>query len=92
MSGGAGSLPLRHDPHVMVREDQAAVEDQGIHHETGTVSLGPGYAIPTRRTTLNRAVVRRELETIGDDLHANAVGIVGSDEWGVDAARRIPPC
>jgi hypothetical protein len=40
---------------------------------------GPGYAISTRRTALDMSVVRRELEIVQDDLHANAVRIVGSD-------------
>ena len=40
---------------------------------------GPGYVISTRRTALDMSVVRRELEIVADDLHANAVRIVGSD-------------
>lgn len=52
---------------------------QGVHYDTGTVFRGPGYAISTRRAALDMAVVRRELEIIRDDLHANAVRIVGSD-------------
>jgi hypothetical protein len=55
------------------------VQHKGVHYDTGTVFRGPGYAISTRRTGLDPSVVRRELEIIRDDLHANAVRIVGSD-------------
>jgi hypothetical protein len=55
------------------------VKHQGVHYDTGTVFRGPGYAISTRRKSIDMAVVRRELEIIRDDLHANAVRIVGSD-------------
>jgi len=40
---------------------------------------GPGYVISTRRTALDMSVVRRELEIVADDLHANAVRIVAGD-------------
>jgi len=55
------------------------MEHRGIHYDTGTVFRGPGYAISTRRAALDLPIVRRELEIIRDDLHANAVRIVGSD-------------
>ncbi len=55
------------------------LQHQGIHYDTGTTFRGPGYAISTRRADLNLSVVRRELEIIRDDLHANAVRIGGSD-------------
>ncbi|HEY2888458.1 MAG TPA: hypothetical protein VGJ17_07565 [Candidatus Limnocylindrales bacterium] len=55
------------------------MQHQGIHYDTGTVFRGPGYAISTRRAALDMAVARRELEIIRDELHANAVRIVGSD-------------
>jgi len=55
------------------------VQHQGVHYDTGTMFRGPGYAISTRRTALDMSVVRRELEIVRDDLHANAVRIVGSD-------------
>jgi hypothetical protein len=55
------------------------LQHQGVHYDTGTVFRGPGYAISTRRSALEMSVVRRELEIIRDDLHANAVRIVGSD-------------
>ena len=55
------------------------MQHQGVHYDTGTVFRGPGYAISTRRTALDMSVVRRELEIVRDDLHANAVRIVGSD-------------
>ena len=60
-------------------EDQGNMRHQGVHYDTGTVFRGPGYAISTRPKGLDRSVVRRELEIIRDDLHANAVRIVGSD-------------
>jgi len=55
------------------------VQHKGVHYDTGTVFRGRGYAISTRRRALDMAVVRRELEIIRDDLHANAVRIVGSE-------------
>jgi len=55
------------------------VQHKGIHYDTGTTFRGSGYAISTRRANLNMSVVRRELEIIRDDLHANAVRICGSD-------------
>jgi ABC-type thiamin/hydroxymethylpyrimidine transport system permease subunit len=50
---------------------------------------GPGYAISTRRTALDMSVVRRELEIVRDDLHANAVRIVGSDVGRMTAVAEI---
>jgi hypothetical protein len=55
------------------------MKHKGVHYDTGTVFRGPGYAISTRPKRPDMAVVRRELEIIRDDLHANAVRIVGSD-------------
>jgi hypothetical protein len=55
------------------------MEHEGVHYDTGTVFRGPGYAISTRRRELDMAMVRRELQIIRDDLHANAVRVVGSD-------------
>jgi hypothetical protein len=55
------------------------MQHQGVHYDTGTMFRGPGYAISTRRKALDLSLVRRELEIIRDDLHANAVRIVGSD-------------
>src|ERR1035438_2152024 len=55
------------------------MQHQGVYYDTGTVFRGPGYAISTRPTALDMSVVRRELEIVRDDLHANAVRIVGSD-------------
>jgi len=55
------------------------VQHQGVHYDTGTVFRGPGYAMSTRRAALDMSVVRRELEIIRDDLHANAVRVVGSE-------------
>lgn len=65
------------------------VQHRGIHYDTGTTFRGPGYAISTRRADLNLSVVRRELETIRDDLHANSVRIGGSDVARMTAATEI---
>ena len=55
------------------------MQHRGVHYDAGTTFRGPGYAISTRRADLNPSVVRRELQIIRDDLHANAVRVVGSD-------------
>lgn len=65
------------------------MQHQGVHYDTGTVFRGPGYAISTRRTALDMSVVRRELEIIREDLHANAVRIVGSDVGRMTAVAEI---
>ena len=65
------------------------MQHQGVHYDTGTMFRGPGYAISTRRTALDMSVVRRELEIIRDDLHANAVRIVGSDVERMTAVAEI---
>ncbi len=65
------------------------MQHQGVHYDTGTVFRGPGYAISTRRSALDMSVVRRELEIIRDDLHANAVRIVGSDVGPMTAVAEI---
>ena len=65
------------------------MQHQGVHYDTGTVFRGPGYAISTRPTALDMSVVRRELEIVRDDLHANAVRIVGSDLGPMTAVAEI---
>ena len=70
-------------------KDRGDVEHRGVHYDTGTVFRGPGYAIATRRAALDLAVVRRELEIIRDDLHANAVRVVGSDVGRLTAVAEI---
>ncbi len=65
------------------------MQHQGVHYDTGTMFRGPGYAISTRRTALDMSVVRRELEIVRDDLHANAVRIVGSDVERMTAVAEI---
>ena len=70
-------------------EDRGDVQHQGVHYDTGTMFRGPGYAISTRRTALDMSVVRRELEIVRDDLHANAVRIVGSDVGRMTAVAEI---
>jgi len=65
------------------------VQHQGVHYDTGTIFRGPGYAMSTRRAALDMSVVRRELEIIRDDLHANAVRIVGSELGRLTAVAEI---
>ncbi len=65
------------------------MQHQGVHYDTGTVFRGPGYAISTRSRALELPVVRRELEIIRDDLHANAVRVVGSDVVRLTAVAEI---
>ena len=55
------------------------MQHKGIHYDTGTTFRGPGYAISTRRAELDMSQVRREMQIIRDDLHANAVRVTGSD-------------
>jgi hypothetical protein len=62
---------------------------KGVHYDTGTVFRGPGYAISTRPKALDLSVVRCELEIIRDDLHANAVRVVGSDVGRLMAVSEI---
>ncbi|MHB8960983.1 MAG: abortive infection protein [Candidatus Limnocylindrales bacterium] len=65
------------------------MQHQGVHYDTGTTFRGPGYAISTRRAAPDLSVVRRELEIIRGDLHANAVRIVGSDVGRLTAVAEI---
>jgi hypothetical protein len=65
------------------------VQHKGIHYDTGTTFRGPGYAISTRRADLNLSQVRRELQIIRDDLHANAVRVGGSDVARMTATTEI---
>jgi len=65
------------------------VQHQGVHYDTGTMFRGPGYAISTRRAELDMSVVRRELQIVRDDLHANAVRVVGSDVGRITAVAEI---
>jgi hypothetical protein len=65
------------------------LQHQGVHYDTGTTFRGPGYAISTRRTALDMSTARRELEIIRDDLHANAVRIVGSDVARLTAVAEV---
>jgi hypothetical protein len=71
------------------------MQHHGVHYDTGTVFRGPGvagkalYAMSTRRKPPDTAVVRRELAIIRDDLHANAVRIVGSDVGRLTAVTEI---
>ena len=65
------------------------MQHQGVHYDTGTTFRGPGYAISTRRANLDTSVVRRELEIIRDDLHANAVRVGGSDVERMTAVTEI---
>ncbi len=65
------------------------MQHRGVHYDTGTVFRGPGYAISTRRADIDLSVARRELEIIRDDLHANAVRVVGSDVGRLTAVAEI---
>ena len=65
------------------------MQHQGVHYDTGTLFRGPGYAISTRRKALDLSLVRRELEILRDDLHANAVRIGGSDVGRITAVAEI---
>ena len=65
------------------------MQHQGVHYDTGTTFRGPGYAISTRRAKLDMSVVRREFEIIRDDLHANAVRVVGSDLGRMTAVTEV---
>jgi hypothetical protein len=65
------------------------MQHQGVHYDTGTVFRGPGYAISTRPKALDLSLVRRELEIIRDDLHANAVRIGGSAVGRITAVAEI---
>ena len=71
------------------RGKRRGVLHKGIHYDTGTTFRGPGYAISTRRANLEPSVVRRELEIIRDDLHANAVRVGGSDVSRMTATSEI---
>src|SRR5215472_3131125 len=50
---------------------------RGMIYDTGTVFSGPGYKVPTRKK-LDLATAERELQIVRDDLHCNAVRLVGS--------------
>jgi hypothetical protein len=65
------------------------VKHKGVHYDTGMTFRGPGFSISTRRAALDLSVVRRELEIIRDDLHANTVRIVGSDVARMTATTEI---
>ncbi len=65
------------------------MQHKGVHYDTGTIFRGPGFAISTRRAKLDLSVVRRELEIIRDDLHANSVRIGGSHVARMTAATQI---
>ncbi|MBO0830333.1 MAG: abortive infection protein [Actinobacteria bacterium] len=47
-------------------------------YDTGIVFSGPGYDIPTR-PKLDPAIAERELQIVRDDLHCNAVRLIGRD-------------
>jgi hypothetical protein len=57
---------------------------KGIAYDTGLVSNGE-----TSRKSLDPAVVRRELAIIRDDLHCNAVQIVGGDPERLELAATV---
>lgn len=65
------------------------MQHKGIHYDTGTTFPGRPGDRSTRRADLNLSEVRRELEIIRDDLHANAVRIGGSDVARMTATTEI---
>jgi len=56
------------------------VNRRGVTYDTGMVFSGPGYSVPTR-PKLDLATAERELQIARDDLHCNAVRLIGR---GVD--------
>jgi len=51
---------------------------RGVTYDTGIVFSGPGYSVPTR-PKLDLATAERELRIVRDDLHCNAVRLIGRD-------------
>jgi len=54
------------------------VNRRGVTYDTGMVFSGPGYSVPTR-PKLDLATAERELQIVRDDLHCNAVRLIGRD-------------
>jgi hypothetical protein len=54
------------------------VNRRGVTYDTGMVFSGPGYSVPTR-PKLDLATAERELQIARDDLHCNAVRLIGRD-------------
>jgi len=54
------------------------VNRRGVTYDTGIVFSGPGYNIPTR-PRLDLATAERELQIARDDLHCNAVRLIGRE-------------
>jgi hypothetical protein len=52
------------------------VKRRGVTYDTGIVFSGPGYSVPTR-PNLDLATAERELQIVRDDLHCNAVRLIG---------------
>lgn len=51
---------------------------RGVTYDTGIVFSGPGYNVPTR-PRLDFATAERELQIARDDLHCNAVRLIGRE-------------
>ena len=51
---------------------------RGVTYDTGIVFSGPGYNVPTR-PRLDLATAERELQIARDDLHCNAVRLIGRE-------------
>jgi hypothetical protein len=49
-----------------------------VTYDTGIVFSGPGYNVPTR-PRLDLATAERELQIVRDDLHCNAVRLIGRE-------------
>jgi len=54
------------------------VKRRGVIYDTGAVFSGPGWEVPTR-PKLDLVTAERELQIVRDDLHCNAVRLVGRD-------------
>lgn len=57
---------------------------RGINYDTGFMNKGA-----SSRPSFDRAVVRREMQIIRDDLHCNAVRVTGGDPERLDVAAQI---
>jgi hypothetical protein len=59
-------------------EGSALVNRRGVTYDTGMVSWARGGSVPTR-PKLDLATAERELQIVRDDLHCNAVRLIGRD-------------
>ena len=59
---------------------------KGVAYDTGFIYKGS-----VSRERFDPEVVRRELAIIRDDLHCNAVQVIGGDPDRLELAARMPP-